>query len=298
MPRSFFPFSKSLCIVFISFYLSGCFLNDINGKVADGYLKGAKICLDINSNYKCDPNEPSDYSGFWGEFTLSVTQEESQINHLIAEVGLSTIDLDEPTRFIQTPFTMAAPAGYTFISPHTTLVQHLMTNEFLTHEEAQERALSLLNMELALERDFIEGKNNLALSEQERTEFARAHTKAQVVARLLREGVKHKRAQTGSETLPAAKIQEYVLTQLTTALPQVIALLENRIQHKMKIMDISEINEFAQEIAPDIYFKTPQQRTSQIKAITNKFEMAGCRQAMLFTQSFHSPRPCQHLSLY
>jgi hypothetical protein len=42
----------------------------LSGKVIDGYIIGATVCLDINSNNKCDAGEPTTTSGENGAWTL------------------------------------------------------------------------------------------------------------------------------------------------------------------------------------------------------------------------------------
>jgi len=46
---------------------------NISGTIVDGYIKDAKICLDINNNSQCDDNEPYTISDENGNYTLSVT---------------------------------------------------------------------------------------------------------------------------------------------------------------------------------------------------------------------------------
>ena len=41
-----------------------------SGKVADGYLAGARVCLDLNDNQTCDDGEPSTVSSSGGAFTI------------------------------------------------------------------------------------------------------------------------------------------------------------------------------------------------------------------------------------
>ena len=42
-----------------------------SGRVADGYLNGATVCLDINENKKCDESDPSATSVAGGAFTIT-----------------------------------------------------------------------------------------------------------------------------------------------------------------------------------------------------------------------------------
>lgn len=43
------------------------------GKVIDGYIEGATVCLDLNANQACDSVEPSDVSKADGTYSLDIT---------------------------------------------------------------------------------------------------------------------------------------------------------------------------------------------------------------------------------
>ncbi|GLQ75828.1 hypothetical protein [Vibrio penaeicida] len=72
------------------FMLVGCFGDDNNsnsdnhgktvssslsGRVADGYLAGATVCLDTNLNMVCDALEPSAISNSEGQYNLKISSE-------------------------------------------------------------------------------------------------------------------------------------------------------------------------------------------------------------------------------
>ena len=61
--------------------------NTIKGKVADGYVKNAIVCADLNKNFKCDPNEPTDISDKNGNYSLKTT---NQNCILISKGGIDT----------------------------------------------------------------------------------------------------------------------------------------------------------------------------------------------------------------
>ena len=67
----------------------------IRGHVLDGPLVGAKVCLDINSNWVCDKEEPAATSSANGAFALDIApRKPSDIQTLpvIAEVGPDALD--------------------------------------------------------------------------------------------------------------------------------------------------------------------------------------------------------------
>ena len=61
--------------------------NIIKGKVADGYVKNAIVCADLNKNFKCDPNEPTDISDKNGNYSLKTA---SKDYILISQGGIDT----------------------------------------------------------------------------------------------------------------------------------------------------------------------------------------------------------------
>jgi hypothetical protein len=64
--------------------------NLIKGVVVDGYLIGAKVCLDLNANWVCDSGEPSATSSAGGKYTLDISPlkyKDTYDKLVIAEVG-------------------------------------------------------------------------------------------------------------------------------------------------------------------------------------------------------------------
>ena len=97
---------------------------DLSLKVADGYLKGAFVFLDVNKNSSFDDGEPSGETGVGGAVTLDTTGIENPENYPI--IALATVDktIDEDTNSaVKQAFSMSTPAGNTVINPVTTLVQ-------------------------------------------------------------------------------------------------------------------------------------------------------------------------------
>lgn len=92
------------------------------GIVADGYLSGAKVCLDTNGNGVCDAGEPSATTGAGGAYSISVPAGTASNVPVVAEVPASAVDADFPASTVGQAFTLAAPAGASFVSPLSTLV--------------------------------------------------------------------------------------------------------------------------------------------------------------------------------
>lgn len=86
--------------------------NIIKGKVVDGYVKGAKICADLNKNFKCDTNEPATLSDANGNYSLKVPKNTDFI--LISTGGIDT-ETNTPA------ITMYSLPKYKNITPLTSL---------------------------------------------------------------------------------------------------------------------------------------------------------------------------------
>ena len=100
-------------------------LKTIKGKVADGYLENAKVCLDKNNNLACDEDEPFTYTNN-GEYSLDVKQGDELKYSVLVEADEKTIDLDN-NEYVKGEFKLFSPAGYySFISPFTTLIKTKM----------------------------------------------------------------------------------------------------------------------------------------------------------------------------
>lgn len=69
--------------------------SQIKGVVVDGYLVGAKVCLDLNTNWVCDGGEPSAVTGTGGKYTLNISPlkyTDTYDKLVIAEVGADVRD--------------------------------------------------------------------------------------------------------------------------------------------------------------------------------------------------------------
>lgn len=146
------------------------------GMVADGYLVGAKVCLDKNKNDVCDADEPFALTNEKGLYTLTVNSADAQNFPLIVEAGADTIDLDNNQTIGKTWHFKAVNSQHSFISPLTTLVAQAMEmNPSLTPELAMEALQYELGMSVSVTDDYI-AKGNV-----------QAHNAAKIVARSLAE---------------------------------------------------------------------------------------------------------------
>lgn len=97
----------------------------LTGKAIDGYLVGAKVCLDTNANGVCDTGEPAGVTNATGDYSIPYTGDASG-QRLLVQVTPETRDLSRPEGFrFPAGFTLSAVAGATtnqHISPLTTMV--------------------------------------------------------------------------------------------------------------------------------------------------------------------------------
>ncbi len=99
----------------------------LNGIAADGYLVGATVCLDLNGNLVCNSGEPAATTGAGGAFSIDATQDQIDSNPLLLVADSGTTDEDTGAP-VAGDFILTAPAGSTFISPITTMVQTRVEN--------------------------------------------------------------------------------------------------------------------------------------------------------------------------
>ncbi len=93
------------------------------GKVLDGRIEGALVCIDLNRNGRCDPGEAqvrSDAAGGW-QFAVPQDATAPLVAEVIADVSR---DSAQPQTTVDVSFRMASPSAIysTNITPFTTLV--------------------------------------------------------------------------------------------------------------------------------------------------------------------------------
>ena len=71
-------------------------ITSISGKVADGYLVGATVFLDKNSNYQLDSGEPSATTDLNGGYTLMVDPADVGKYPIVA-IAIKGVTVDKDT---------------------------------------------------------------------------------------------------------------------------------------------------------------------------------------------------------
>lgn len=149
----------------------------ISGNVADGYLRGAKVCLDKNGNNKCDTDEPSAITGAKGSYTIAnITNEDIATYPLLVEVDQFVVDEDD-NKTVAEYYTLKATPGQTFISPISTMIRNYETTNNVTHIQARASVEQLL------------GINDTSLSvsnyiDSNSSEAIKVHKKAKIIANI------------------------------------------------------------------------------------------------------------------
>ena len=168
-------------------------LKTSKGVVYDGYLAGAKVCVDEITNRQCDdPPEPATFTDSEGGFQLTALTPEQARYPLVAEVVPGTIDLDTGL-LAPAGLKYLAPAGSTAISAFSTIIQIRIENEIAagldlipvsvpTLAVLKANAIAALATELGLPSgtdltryDPIAVKNNASRSPADRTTAAQLH---------------------------------------------------------------------------------------------------------------------------
>ncbi|MFA5172776.1 MAG: hypothetical protein WC426_14530 [Sulfuriferula sp.] len=179
----------------------------LSGIVADGYLSGAKVCLDTNSNGVCDSGEPSSTTGTNGDYTISgITSGQQSLHPVVAEVPSTAVDKDTGVAVGQA-FTLAAPAGASFVSPLSTLVNEKVLAG-ATAASAVASVGQALGIPAASGVSVSDNYVSLKGSATDQTNgYFRAHEAAKTIVAVLKAG----KASLGSSTASTDKATQSVL---------------------------------------------------------------------------------------
>jgi hypothetical protein len=116
----------------------------ITGRVIDGYIEGARVCIDLNGNGRCDGSEAQTLSSAAGEYQLTIPKGSTAA--LIAEViaGRSS-DSDQAETTVDVSYRMASPSRLysTNITPFTTLIHLTAERDFPLAEDLVRDVLGL-----------------------------------------------------------------------------------------------------------------------------------------------------------
>ena len=131
----------------------------ITGKVIDGYVSGASLCLDLNANQACDAGEPTATSGAGGAYSLDTTGLAAAAvakAYVLVTAPATAKDEDDAGKTLaeagKKAFTMLAPVAAdtatagTMVSPLTTLVSQQMISGGLSSAQATQAVRNQLGL--------------------------------------------------------------------------------------------------------------------------------------------------------
>src|SRR5690554_790075 len=117
--------------------------NTAKGKVYDGYLTGAQVCVDENINRACDAGEPSVVTDLNGDFTFIGLTDRQAAQPLVVQVIAGTLDKDTGVA-PPADLKFIAPAGSTVVSAFSTIIQFKIEAELAAGSTRSEEHTSEL----------------------------------------------------------------------------------------------------------------------------------------------------------
>ncbi len=212
---------------------------NLTGKVADGYLVDARVCLDLNDNFECDDSEPTTISLTKGNYSLQDLNQSDVDSHsiIVEAIAGETYDEDDPSATIAKSFTLSAPIGQTFISPLTTIIKFNMDSG-ISYTSAVVQFVSKTGLSIDPTVDYIAAQQDTLLSDIERSEYSSAHDVARVITGLIAEKLD---ADSG-----------ILISDIITIIDNQIARISDTIETAKENNEDIDIDDFINEVNDDI----------------------------------------------
>jgi len=157
----------------------------LSGTVADGYLVGAKVCLDKNYNDVCDADEPFVMTDATGKYTFTLPSMSATELPILVEADENTTDLDTNTTIGEKWHFKAISGQSSFISPLSTLVaQAIALNPTLTTEQAMLNLQTELGIDINTSVDYVAANNTKAHNAAKIIAHSLANTEANLTSNL------------------------------------------------------------------------------------------------------------------
>ena len=170
-------------------------VTSVSGVVADGLIKGATVCYDLNDNGVCDTGEPtSSTTNDKGVYQLSVPAAEAGKHGIIAMVPATAEDQDNPGVPVGTAFTMKSPpqtdtSKPVHVTPITTAVAEIMTAAGTKDPAAAiEQVKQQLGLTASPLDNFVAARDTG--TQDQKDEAARTSKMAQILVEITKEVVK------------------------------------------------------------------------------------------------------------
>ena len=193
-----YNYKLPLAVILVS-SLSGCGSGSststnttgLGGVVADGYLRGATVCLDQNRDDSCLGEAITTTSGAGGAYTLDIPDGvDGSAFPIVVEVPQGAVDEGEDPDSatddlsVSDSFTLSTPPGKnSFISPLTTLINKIARNS--TAEELK-RVEDDIKQEMGLSDSAVDLYSNFVAKSKvgnEQSEYTKMFRVAQLLAR-------------------------------------------------------------------------------------------------------------------
>jgi len=212
----------------------------VSGRVADGYIRGAVVCVDLNENQSCDANEPSAVTIEGGVYNLDVPSDASD-KSIIADIPAEAID-EDTGETVGRALVFAAPAERPeFLSPMTTLVvEELRNNPALDLDSAEASLKTMLGVtddDVSLFSDYVAGSSDTSITEEQAGDFKYLHDTARVVVSLMKDidqRVEQAASDSGIDVSgdknTQQAIRDIVRSEVKTLLPQIAAEVGSMIE--------------------------------------------------------------------
>ena len=237
------------------------------GLVADGYLDGATVCLDLNENKECDANEPSATSGAGGAFEITdATQAQRDGFPLIVEIIVgSTVDEDNEGVAFTQPLTLTAPVGYSFVSPLSTMVQNEVEGG-ATSAAAEDAVQEKLGTTLSLNEDYIAAQQSDDFTQEQQAEFEQLHQVAQVTARVISDNMETLEEAAEENDISLDDLISAIVDEVFDALDEIATQVEVIAQDDTQTFDPDAIAEEVDEELVNLEPETIDEQVEQNKA--------------------------------
>ncbi|MGF1717208.1 hypothetical protein L4D08_20310 [Photobacterium chitinilyticum] len=190
--------------------------SEISGVALDGYLKNAKVCLDLNHNLTCDTSDgEAVLTDSQGAYSLARNDADlSQYNVVVEAIANQTVDMDFPLSPVQDGFVLTAPASSAgVVSPLTTLTSAVAIQQGVDFTRARDMLATTLGVDSQrLTSDFLasshaQDKQLHALAQGLASLMQEAEKTAVSDGVILRDARSGSRVKLGLIDLPALKVE-------------------------------------------------------------------------------------------
>lgn len=242
----------------------------VTGAVADGYLYGATVCLDLNDNKRCDDAEPMAISGNNGQYSLSNVSAADAAKHgVVVEVSASTIDEDTGNPVGKTYILTSPPGKPEFVSPLSTLVHTTMDMLKVKSDDAEhvvKQNMDFGDEDISLFNDYIKAGSNTTAQQLHKIAQITAHILGQN-HQLLNEAIQREGVDASEQSVAVHNLLlRHVFSQLANIKTIVLAKSDDSpfSESELAALDVQ---------LSTANIKNKLEKESEIRAATTKFDI-------------------------